>query len=288
MTKNPIPTEPNDDLADLIGSLLRAPTNRAPADFVPAAERAFTERCPKCGGSGNWRPGYPCFKCKGSGRITFKTSPDKRATARTSTQSRKQRSAAENLAAFKLAEPDIFAWFDGNTYPFAVAMRQAVEKYGSLTERQITAALSAIVKRDEARARVETAKQARAKQAQPVNVSALEQAFAKARETKKLPKLLVAGIKIYPAKADSANAGALYVRGGPGYLGKIMGGKFYRSRECTPQMETSVLAILADPKGKAIEAGRLTGTCAVCGRELTDPDSIAAGIGPICATGFGW
>lgn len=28
--------------------------------------------------------------------------------------------------------------------------------------------------------------------------------------------------------------------------------------------------------------GRATGICSVCNRELTDPESIAAGIGPIC------
>lgn len=32
--------------------------------------------------------------------------------------------------------------------------------------------------------------------------------------------------------------------------------------------------------------GAQTGWCIVCGAELTDPDSIAAGIGPICATKF--
>lgn len=34
---------------------------------------------------------------------------------------------------------------------------------------------------------------------------------------------------------------------------------------------------------QAAEAGRLCGVCVVCGRELTDPDSVAAGIGPVCA-----
>lgn len=32
--------------------------------------------------------------------------------------------------------------------------------------------------------------------------------------------------------------------------------------------------------------GAETGWCIMCGTELTDPDSIAAGIGPICATKF--
>lgn len=32
--------------------------------------------------------------------------------------------------------------------------------------------------------------------------------------------------------------------------------------------------------------GVQTGRCMICGRELTNPDSIAQGIGPICAGGF--
>lgn len=37
---------------------------------------------------------------------------------------------------------------------------------------------------------------------------------------------------------------------------------------------------------QAGEYGRRTGTCCSCGRRLTNPTSINAGIGPICAEGF--
>lgn len=36
----------------------------------------------------------------------------------------------------------------------------------------------------------------------------------------------------------------------------------------------------------AKEFGKLYGTCCVCGRILTNPDSISAGIGPVCAAKF--
>ena len=38
---------------------------------APAAETVtlFVENCPKCRGTGSWRPGYPCFKCKGKGKL---------------------------------------------------------------------------------------------------------------------------------------------------------------------------------------------------------------------------
>lgn len=45
-------------------------------------------------------------------------------------------------------------------------------------------------------------------------------------------------------------------------------------------------ALLADPKAAAIEYGHRTGSCCVCGRTLTNPESVAAGIGPICAGRF--
>jgi Family of unknown function (DUF6011) len=53
----------------------------------------------------------------------------------------------------------------------------------------------------------------------------------------------------------------------------------------------AVLAIVeefeADPLGAAKKHGQASGRCCSCGRDLTDPESIAAGIGPICATKFG-
>lgn len=33
---------------------------------------------------------------------------------------------------------------------------------------------------------------------------------------------------------------------------------------------------------QAAAFGRMTGVCAMCGRRLTDPESVAAGIGPVC------
>jgi len=40
------------------------------------------------------------------------------------------------------------------------------------------------------------------------------------------------------------------------------------------------------PLQAAMKYGKLSGRCCSCGRDLTDPDSIEAGIGPVCATKF--
>lgn len=45
-------------------------------------------------------------------------------------------------------------------------------------------------------------------------------------------------------------------------------------------------AIEADPKGCAIAYGKATGNCCICSKTLTNPESIAAGIGPYCAKKF--
>lgn len=51
-----------------------------------------------------------------------------------------------------------------------------------------------------------------------------------------------------------------------------------------------IMALLAeiesDPLATAQKYGKLSGSCCSCGRDLTDPESIAAGIGPICAGKF--
>lgn len=44
--------------------------------------------------------------------------------------------------------------------------------------------------------------------------------------------------------------------------------------------------IEADPLAAAMKFGKLSGRCCSCGRDLTDPVSIEAGIGPVCATKF--
>lgn len=50
-----------------------------------------------------------------------------------------------------------------------------------------------------------------------------------------------------------------------------------------------ILALIAkDPAAASLAYGRELGHCGVCGRTLTDPDSIDRGIGPVCAERMGW
>lgn len=45
-------------------------------------------------------------------------------------------------------------------------------------------------------------------------------------------------------------------------------------------------AIIANPRAASARYGQLTSTCGVCGRALEDKESVARGIGPVCASRF--
>lgn len=129
-----------------------------------------------------------------------------------------------------------------------------------------------------------------------VKLEAVEAAFSKAKSAGvQYPRLLLGRFAFSPAGSTSANAGGIYVKdytesgGMPGrYLGKVLGGKFFKTRECTPADEREILDVCRDPKSAALSFGRKTGRCSVCNRKLTDPVSVANGIGPICAERFGF
>lgn len=46
-------------------------------------------------------------------------------------------------------------------------------------------------------------------------------------------------------------------------------------------------AILADPKAAALEYAKLTSRCGVCNRPLENEESVARGMGPVCASKWG-
>ena len=103
----------------------------------------------------------------------------------------------------------------------------------------------------------------------------------------KAPKFRADGLTFSIAGAASRNAGAVYVKGGGVYFGKISGGRFSPSRDAAAGTGEAVARIAADPTAAAVAYGRLTGSCACCGRTLSDPASVALGIGPICAERWG-
>ena len=99
----------------------------------------YKEDCKKCGGSGNWRPGYKCFACKGKGTLEFKTSSTVRARNKKSRVKRAVKSASEKLDTWRKylkSHVSVSEWLAQSDTEFSHSLTSAGAKYGSLTEGQ--------------------------------------------------------------------------------------------------------------------------------------------------------
>lgn len=191
--------------------------------------------------------------------------------------------------------PEEAAWIDSASargFNFACDMVMCIKRFGKLTTGQLDAVRRGIAKSKDFEAR--RAAEAQAAQVAPeVTVARIEEAFAHAiADGIKRPKLRLDVFTFKPAPATGKNAGAIYVTAGADrdgqYLGKVMGGRFLKTSECTKDQEADIIAAASDPAAAAKAYGLRTGTCSVCGRELTDSESIDRGIGPVCSERFGW
>lgn len=267
----------------------RTATN-APAGYRPA-EQMFTEGCSKCRGTGrfigrNGRALGQCFACKGAGKLQFKTSSETRAKQADQRQARAERAREEAIEAFGAEYPAERVWLEATAPRWSVAAEwlDALVRFGSLTEGKL-GAIRKCMARDAART---TERTERAAAAPVVDTARLEAAFDVARgKGYKRIAMTIAGLRFSPAPAGGANAGALYVKRDGEYLGKIKGGK-YLCVDAGRGTEAEVQTVLADPEAAAIAHGQRTGVCAICNAELTNAESIARGIGPVCAAKFGW
>lgn len=122
-----------------------------------------------------------------------------------------------------------------------------------------------------------------------VEDDALRAAFDAARASglRRL-RITLGDVVVKPAGATSRNPGALYVTEGETYLGKIIAGRFQRAGACTAATAERIAGLVSDPKAALEAYGQETGVCAICNLTLTNPESIARGIGPICATRYGF
>jgi hypothetical protein len=311
--KQPAP-DFDDDLSDLIGGEMRERPLPLPRSFVPALERPeFSEGCPACHGTGFWhgRRNMPCFKCKGKGKRTFRTSPEARAKARAKGAEKAAQRDADKALWREQHKAEI-AWATAaaarnaqrsGTFDFPAKLLEALTQYGSWTDGQL-AAVQKLMARDAARKVESTAKRTSA-----VDAGKIEAAFAHARERAARPGM--AGIWTKPLKLRAADTdltfqpgsagsqweGMIFVRAGEKKLGSIAwqatwDGKaksvFTRRFECTDAEAAAVTQACSDPATAAVAFGKAWGVCSVCDRTLTNDESIARGIGPICAERFGW
>lgn len=267
-----------------------------PTFKVPDAPM-IAESCPKCGGDGRYKApsslGHQiCLKCKGKGVLYFKKPRAERDAAKIKARERKEKKLDAQLVDFEAQHPDLAAWWTGSDFGFAIDLRSKARQYGSLTYGQIEAAKRCIEKYEAAKAAKAAAQVAVAEHvaALPVlDVSHVTNAFERARNAGiKRPKLRLFSSSrpfVFSRAPDAGkNAGAIYVKAEDGlYLGKVTGGKFFKSYDCSTDAETEVIKVCSDPAQAAVAYGKKFGLCSVCGRELSDPVSIERGIGPICA-----
>jgi hypothetical protein len=257
-----------------------------------APKATYRDVCLRCGGTGRYNGssslGYQCFLCKGKGYREYKQSPEQRARAKTNAANRKAKKQAQNLELFEAANPDFKAWWTNSTFDFAISLREYVIKHGDLSDAQRASALRCIEKNKAYRA----AKMAAAEQAQEVDLSGVQAVFERARKNGyHSPRISIlvgedGRLVLSRAPDHGANAGSIYLKVGDSYMGKVTGGKFYRSRDCSNDEESDIVAALRDPLGAAIKFGQRTGICSCCSRKLTNGESIELGIGPICREKF--
>jgi len=274
----------------------------APAKAATVEVAYFEQACPKCNGTGRYTFGYinvrsgECFACKGKGKMTFKTSPATRLKAKMASQKRavaKVDAQAAKVAEWKAANPAETEWMQNSfdNFSFARAMLEALNKFGSLTEKQMETVQRLTAQSAERKAARAVEQAARAVSAPVVTVQAIEVAFNNAKEAGvKYPKLRLDTFVFSPAGENSKNAGAIYIKNKEDgvYLGKVAGGRLFTSRDCTTEAAERIVAVSSDPKQAAVAYGMKFGACSICGRALTDSDSIARGIGPICAENYGF
>lgn len=293
----------------------------------------FIEKCGKCRGTGNWRIGYPCFACKGTGKLQFKTSPEARAKARSRSAQKVQATAkAKEIEWAKWLEagnPAVKDWLKDNVgNSFADSLTTAGIRYGSLTEGQVNAVLKAVARDDDQKIGfAEWCKQFDAdvlgwltKETENGNefagslldagnrfgslterqlavvMSNISDGGDDAPESQVDLSDLVKGyyavpngetrlkIAIRRPGKNSRWYGWTFVDDGATYGNRRTYGKQAPDGLYAGSIQKELLEVLSNPLEAMVAYGKLTGTCGKCGRVLEDEESVAAGIGPICAT----
>lgn len=280
-----------DGLEDYLGT---NPKIKPAGTVTRAAPKNTTEDrhpCRECAGTGIYQ-GHrvhqtetKCFACKGKG--WFKMSYADRLKARQQRQNRKARVLTEAQEGFNEEYPGLIdalrkmsTWHD-----FARSLIEGFDQYGSLTERQTTAALKTVEKQ---KAREKERTKERSQKSYDVSVEAINKLFETAQNNGlKKPRFITERLTISLAPSHGKNAGALYVKCDGEYAGKIINGEFKPSYRVPKDIMDLLREVAASPVEVATKYGKDTGRCSCCGRELTDPKSIAAGIGPVCQNKWG-
>jgi hypothetical protein len=263
--------------------------------------RMYHEKCTKCTNgtfhSYSGRALGECFTCKGTGTLTFSSSPKKRQAARDNYMVQKQ-TRAEEGASWLTAHPEVAAYLNdkaegGNNFAHDMLCRLTAK--GSLTEGMLAAVLRGMARQEDWDAQRAAKHNDWKAEYLGADLSGLTKVFATARASGlKAPKLIVGELRITRAKDDSSNPGFLYINSNEQsswarmYYGKVSpNSEFMPGRDAPDNMLELLGTLSGDVLSAAQAHGQKTGNCSCCNRELTDPQSIARGIGPVCAYRWG-
>lgn len=246
-----------------------------------AAETGYKEPCSKCNGSGIWRGGWTsgrCFACQGAGFKMFKTSSEQRSKARGRAAEKRAQELRDEAAAliqrtaeWKAANPAEWGWIERNagSFNFAQSMWNALSSYGHLTEGQIGAVRRCL------EGEAKNNQKDRAAGVQVHNLHRVMQRHAK----------FYAG-DVTISRRNSDQLCWIKHKSSEKVVGKIDSGVltlWNRPGIDKAAIEAMMIEFDGAPLQTAMKYGKLAGRCCSCGRDLTNDDSIEAGIGPICA-----
>jgi len=223
--------------------------------------------------------------------------------------------AESNYSRFQAAEPEVCEWLRAKSFSFgfAASLLEGVFRFGSLTERQLEAARRCMA-RDNDRLAVNSASVAANPPTAPaspavtfvppapaprieIDGSRINQAFTAAvANGLTRPRLRYGDLLLSLAGSSSRFPGNVFVKfENTTYIGRLDGTRFVPGRgwaSLSSEQQKATLenlrSIAHDPIAAAANHGHSTGNCACCGRFLSDPPSVARGIGSICVTRFGW
>lgn len=262
-------------------------------DGTPPVVKPYRESCRKCGGRGRFvsysgRDCGPCYSCQGKGYREFATST----ASRTAAKARREEAKVGRWDTWKAANPAAAAWIEktsvgeGSFNAMIADFQAKIERHGDLTDGQWSVVRKGL-ERDAQWAAERTRKaQEQASQTIVIDTTKIVEAFQVARNSG-----LRKAVLHFPGLALVDGKKGIYVKAAADYeatyYGKITD-RFLPSRECSPEIVARLQVIAADPLAAARTTGIETGVCVCCGAELTNPESVQLGIGPICRGRWGF
>lgn len=182
--------------------------------------------------------------------------------------------------------PDIAAWFERHKedtgWDFPRSVFKALFDWGSLTPNQL-AAIERGIERD-ARYDERKGKVAAVPKSTGIDLSNLPAGFYAPPSKVDSTRLKVLVKKGHP---NGRWADTIFVSDGAVYGQRKTYGKQMPGREYVGDIQAELREILADPRAAMAAYGHLVGRCGMCNRPLEDEESLARGIGPICAKKLG-